>query len=161
MSPPTAPHAPSDPGASVDPRRIEAAIGRLLQVGTTVAALLVFAGAFLYLARHGRALPDWSSFRSVPDDLRSPAGIVLLALAGDDRGLVALGMLVLVATPVARVALSVVAFALLRDRKFVVIASIVLAGLLASLAGVLPHGADRHSEAVEPPTRSAPAEPPH
>lgn len=44
-----------------------------------------------------------------------------------------LGLLVLVGTPIARVATSLVAFALERDRLYVVLTSIVLAILLASV----------------------------
>jgi uncharacterized membrane protein len=46
-----------------------------------------------------------------------------------------LGLLLLVATPIARVALSLVAFMRQRDRRYVLITAIVLAILLFSLAG--------------------------
>ena len=45
------------------------------------------------------------------------------------------GLLLLIATPVARVALSLVAFVLQRDRLYVGITAFVLALLLASLVG--------------------------
>ena len=56
---------------------------------------------------------------------------------GDGRGLIQLGLLVLVATPVARVAGSLIAFVFLRDRTYVVLTSIVLLLLASSLAAVV------------------------
>jgi len=49
--------------------------------------------------------------------------------------LIQLGLLLLIATPVARVAFSVVAFAMQRDRLYVAVALIVLAVLMYSLMG--------------------------
>jgi uncharacterized membrane protein len=51
------------------------------------------------------------------------------------RGIIQLGLLLLIATPIARVALSVVAFAIQRDRLYVVATLIVLAVLMYSLTG--------------------------
>jgi uncharacterized membrane protein len=70
-----------------------------------------------------------------PVDLRSVSGIVRDALALRERGLIQLGLLLLIATPVARVAFSVAAFAMQRDRLYVVVALIVLAVLMYSLMG--------------------------
>jgi uncharacterized membrane protein len=55
------------------------------------------------------------------------------ALAMRGRGIIQLGLLLLIATPVARVAISVVAFAVQRDRLYVAITLLVLAILLCSL----------------------------
>ena len=51
----------------------------------------------------------------------------------NSEGLMQLGLLLLIATPVARVVMAVVGFALERDRLYVVVSLIVLAILLASL----------------------------
>ena len=56
-------------------------------------------------------------------------------LAFRGRGLIQFGLLLLIATPVARVAFSVAAFAIQRDRLYVVVTLIVLAILTYSLAG--------------------------
>jgi uncharacterized membrane protein len=50
------------------------------------------------------------------------------------RAIVMAGLLLLIATPVLRVAISVLAFVYQRDRTFVVITSVVLALLLTSFA---------------------------
>jgi uncharacterized membrane protein len=61
------------------------------------------------------------------------SGIVTGAVSWHSRGLILFGLLLLIATPVARVAFSVVAFALQKDRTYVVVTLIVLAVLLYSL----------------------------
>jgi len=68
-----------------------------------------------------------------PTDLRTLSGIVRDALALRGRGIIQLGLLLLIATPVARVAFSVAAFAIQRDRLYVVVTLMVLAILLYSL----------------------------
>jgi uncharacterized membrane protein len=54
---------------------------------------------------------------------------------GRGRGLIQLGLLFLIATPIARVGFSIVGFALERDRMYVIFTLIVLAILLYSLLG--------------------------
>jgi uncharacterized membrane protein len=70
-----------------------------------------------------------------PTDLRSVSGIVTDALSLQARGIIQLGLLLLVATPVARVAFSAFAFAQQRDRTYVMVTLGVLAVLVYSLVG--------------------------
>jgi uncharacterized membrane protein len=114
---------------------VDELIGNLLRVGVTLAAAVVLFGGSIYLARHGLAAPHYHIFVGEPADLRSVSGIVRDALALRGRGLIQLGLLLLIATPVARVAFSVVAFAMQRDRLYVAVALIVLAVLMYSLMG--------------------------
>jgi uncharacterized membrane protein len=114
---------------------VEQWIGNLLRAGVTLAAAVVLVGGGIYLARYGRATPQYHVFRGEPADLRAISGIVKKALAFHGRGLIQLGLLLLIATPVARVAFSVAAFAIQRDRLYVVVTLIVLAVLVYSLAG--------------------------
>ena len=116
-------------------QKVEEGIGNLLRVGVTLAAAVVLFGGSIYLARHGRTAPQYHVFRGEPADLRTISGIVKAALAFQGRGLIQLGLLLLIATPVARVAFSVAAFAIQRDRLYVVVTLIVLAVLVYSLAG--------------------------
>jgi uncharacterized membrane protein len=104
-------------------------------VGVTLAAAVVLFGGSIYLVRHGRTAPQYRVFRGEPADLRTISGIVKEALVFQGRGLIQLGLLLLIATPVARVAFSVAAFAIQRDRLYVVVTLIVLAVLVYSLAG--------------------------
>jgi uncharacterized membrane protein len=112
---------------------VEQLIGRLLQVGVLVAAVVVIAGGAALLARYGRTPADFRVFRTEPSPLRSVGGIVRGALALDSRAVVQLGLVLLIATPVARVALTLVAFVLQRDRLYVALTALVLALLLYGL----------------------------
>jgi uncharacterized membrane protein len=136
-SEPGAPQPAPDPRPRWDDDAIERLLAYLLQAGVLLATLLVLAGGIVYLLRHGGSTPHYSQFVGEPEELSSVGGIIRSALTGEGRGLIQLGLLVLVATPVLRVAGSLVAFALLRDRTYVVLTSIVLVLLAASLAAVV------------------------
>jgi uncharacterized membrane protein len=115
-------------------QRVEEIVGNLLRGGVLLAALVVLAGGGIYLARYGGTAPDYRVFHGEPADLRSVSGIAVDALEWRSRGIIQLGLLLLVATPVARVAFSIFAFAHQRDLTYVFITSIVLGILLYSLA---------------------------
>ena len=125
----------SKPSVAWTDQRVEIIIGNLLRAGVLLAAATVLAGGATYLARHGMAAPLYQVFRGEPSDLRSITGILADAATFRGRNIIQLGILLLIATPVARVAFSVVAFALERDRLYVVVTLMVLAVLLFSLAG--------------------------
>jgi uncharacterized membrane protein len=113
---------------------VETLVGNLLRAGVLIASAVVFAGGLLYLLRYGSALPDYRVFRGEPADLRGTAGIVRDARSFEGRGVIQLGLLLLLATPVARVALTVFGFARQRDWLYVAVTLFVLAVLLYSLA---------------------------
>ena len=125
----------ANPARQWSDQDVEEWIGNLLRAGVTLAAAVVLFGACVYLARHGHEVPQYHVFVGAPTDLRSISGIIKDALAFKSRGLIQLGLLLLIATPVVRVAFSVVAFAMERDRLYVVVTLIVLAVLTYSLAG--------------------------
>jgi uncharacterized membrane protein len=112
---------------------VEQIVGNLLRVGVLLAAAVVLLGGVLYLTEYGRGRVNYGRFQSEPADLRSPVGVVKLALAGDSRGLIQVGLLLLVATPVARVVFSVYAFARQYDWLYVGVTLLVLGVLLYSL----------------------------
>jgi uncharacterized membrane protein len=116
-------------------KRVEQILGNLLRAGVTIAAAVVTLGGVIYLLRHGLALPQYHVFQGEPTDLRGPRGILNEALSFHGRGIIQLGLLLLIATPVARVIFSVVAFALERDYVYVAITLVVFAVLVVSLAG--------------------------
>ncbi len=114
--------------------QLERVLGSLLRAGVLTAAAFVLAGGVVFLARHGGEAPAYHVFRGEPSDLRSVAGILRDSAAASGRGLIQLGLLLLIATPVARVVFSVGAFALERDGRYVAITLLVLAVLVYSLA---------------------------
>lgn len=114
-------------------QRVDVVIGNLLRAGVVVSAAVVFAGGGIYLFRHGMETPNYHIFRGEPADLRSLSGILHDALALRGRGLIQFGLVLLIATPVARVAFLICAFARQGDRLYALIASIVLALLIYGL----------------------------
>jgi uncharacterized membrane protein len=118
--------------------RVEETIAALLRFGVMLAAAVVLLGGIVYLGRHGREQPHYKVFLGEPTDLRSVTGIAQDAAAGSGRGLIQLGLLLLIATPVARVAFSVAAFGLEKDTLYVVVTLAVLTLLVLSLTGHTP-----------------------
>jgi uncharacterized membrane protein len=116
-------------------QRIENIIARLLRAGVLAAALVVIGGAVPYLAARRGVRVDYHSFHNEPAELKTVQGIFASAFSGAPRGIMQLGLLLLVATPVARVVFSVFAFAIEGDRLYVFLTMIVLAVLLYSLFG--------------------------
>jgi len=110
-------------------------IGVLLRVGVLASALIVLFGGILYLARYGMTVPNYGIFRGEPPIWRSVLPIINSAFSLNPGGIIQLGLLLLIATPIARVVFSVCAFALQRDRAYVFVTLIVLGILLYSLMG--------------------------
>jgi len=115
--------------------RVDQLLGNLLRLGVIIATIVAAIGGVFFLARHGLEPAGHQVFHGEPAELRSVSGIVRAALALHTAAIVQLGLVLLIATPVARVAMSLVAFILQRDRVYVVVTSIVLALLIFSLTG--------------------------
>lgn len=115
-------------------RRFELLLGQLLRLGVMLSAVVVFAGGLLYVMKFGAQMPQYGIFRGEPTDIRYASDILRDALAGHALGIIQLGLVLLIATPVARVAFSVVEFAAERDWLYVATTLLVLAVLIYSLA---------------------------
>jgi uncharacterized membrane protein len=110
-------------------------MGALLRTGVVLAAAIVFVGGVLYVTRHRVPVTDYRVFHGEPGDLRTISGIFHEALSFSGRGLIQFGLLVLIATPVARVAFSFFAFLYERDWTYVFVTLLVLGLLIYSLFG--------------------------
>jgi len=128
----------ADTGRDWGDRRLEIVLATVLRTGVALSGIVVLAGGLVYLARYGHEIPDYRVFRGEPAALRSVGGIVAAARSFDGRGLIQLGLLLLVATPIARVGFSLAGFLRQRDWLYVVVTAIVLIllgyGLLGGLA---------------------------
>jgi uncharacterized membrane protein len=113
--------------------RMEAQVGMLLRIGVLSSAAVILLGGVLFLAHHGRSIVDFTVFNGTPPELRRPGTILLRALHGDDLAIIQCGILMLIATPVARVAFSVFVFLEEHDFLYVTISAVVLLILLYSL----------------------------
>jgi uncharacterized membrane protein len=134
----SAPHHTSPPAAWND-HRIELIIGTLLRAGVLLSAGVIFLGGILYLVRNGHAIVAYHTFHGDLSSLRSFSGIARGVAQLSGRAIVQLGLLLLIATPVARVIFSAFAFAFERDYRYVVFTLIVLAILLYSIFGAQFH----------------------
>jgi uncharacterized membrane protein len=121
--------------APMSDQEVDEIIGTLLRWGVVLAAAVVAIGGLWYLAQYGTGKPNYRFFHGEPRDLRSLRGIFTGLPGFHCLDVIQLGVVLLIATPVARVAFSVVAFHLQRDRAYVAITLIVLAVLLFSLLG--------------------------
>ncbi|MBV9389847.1 MAG: DUF1634 domain-containing protein [Chroococcidiopsidaceae cyanobacterium CP_BM_ER_R8_30] len=116
---------------------VEQSVSYLLRAGLVIASSTVLVGGVLYLIRHGLEPAEYQVFRGEPFLFRSPNGVVTAVSLGSSRGIIQLGLLLLIATPVARVAFSLLAFLLQRDLTYVIVTLFVLAGLTFSLIGIV------------------------
>ena len=116
-------------------QRIENILGKLLQSGVMLAATVVMIGAAIYLKRHAWEPVGYSVFRGEPSEYTTVRGILHGVATLRGRGFIQLGLLLLIATPVARVAFSVWGFVEEKDKMYVTFTLIVLAVLLYSLFG--------------------------
>lgn len=118
--------------------RLERIVGTLLRMGVLVAAAVVLSGGIWWLAVAGQEVPAYQQFHKATPELRQVTALVASLTHPRPETVIQLGLLLLIATPIARVILALVAFALERDRTYVVIALLVLGVLLYSL--VFPYG---------------------
>jgi uncharacterized membrane protein len=116
--------------------KAEIIISTLLRAGVTVSLAVVVLGTVLTFIHHPTYLTNPEDLAQLtrwggetPQSLRALfAGI--LALRG--KPIIMFGLLLLIATPVFRVAVSVVIFLIQKDRTYVLLTLIVLALLLTS-----------------------------
>ncbi len=103
-------------------------IGWILQGGVMLSAAVILAGVIMLSLQPNKFAPQ--RLEIFPQTF----GQVWTGLLGlHPQAVIALGLLLLIATPVMRVAVSIVAFAVEHDRRYVVLTSIVLIILLFSI----------------------------
>ena len=112
--------------------KMEIAISRMLRAGVSAAAFVVLVGWILYLRQTHGIESDYHHFHGVP----SPADRFTPVFEGvrhlNSRSIIRLGILLLIATPIMRVAFCVYSFATQKDKLYVVVSGIVLTVLLYS-----------------------------
>ncbi len=116
-----------------DDTRIEMWLGNLLRAGVIVSASVVVAGAAWYLVRHGHEAPAYHTFKTIPENTDGMRAVLSGVAQAHSRSLIQLGLMLLIATPVARVVFSLFAFLHERDYLYVAITAIVLGVLMFSL----------------------------
>jgi uncharacterized membrane protein len=114
-------------------KTLENLIGILLRSGVLAAAAIVSISGVVFVAQHHAEHPAYASFHLEADNLRTIGGIIRSSRHLQSDAIIQLGLLVLIATPVLRVALAAVGFYLERDRLYLAVSLIVLTILLLSL----------------------------
>jgi uncharacterized membrane protein len=120
-------HQPTD-------KELESTVARMLQVGVSLAAIMVFIGGALLLRHPELPVQNFSQFHPVASSLRSIQGITVAAFHFRPQAIVQFGLLLLITIPVIRVLFCVVGFMRQRDKLYTLVSSIVLVILLYSLA---------------------------
>ena len=114
---------------------VEQFIGNLLRWGVIIAAAVTAIGGLIFLVGHGGSIADYHVFRGQPESLKSVSDVTKGAASGDSTAIIQFGLLLLIATPITRVALSLIAFFKQHDRTYVIVTAVVLGLLLYSLLG--------------------------
>ena len=127
----TAPQ-PASPKSWTD-LRIEILVGIFLRTGVLLAAAIVLTGGILYLAQSHGPRPNYQHFQAEPAQFTHLTPILHGVATLNPDSIIMLGLLVLIATPVARVGMCIVGFLFERDHLYTAISAIVLVILLYSL----------------------------
>ncbi len=114
-------------------RAMEIVIGQMLRYGVVGSGVVVAAGGVLYLGKSYGVATRYATFHATAPSLRTIAGVLHGVGRLDPESLIQLGILLLIATPVARVVFCLVGFLVQRDHVYVAISLLVLAILTYSL----------------------------
>jgi len=120
-------------------RDVDQYIGKLLRYGVLLSCAITSFGGIIYLFQRKGQMPD---YRSIPSELPFPgveaylrelSTILPRVMAFDGAAIIQLGVVVLIATPILRVAFSAITFLIERDYLYVAITLIVLSIIIANM----------------------------
>lgn len=120
-------------------RDVELYIGKLLRYGVILSCSITLFGGIIYLFQQHGSIPDYSPtpsgepFPGVTEYLRELSSILPKIMEFDGAAIVQLGVIVLIATPILRVAFSAIGFLIEKDYLYVAITLIVLAIILLNM----------------------------
>lgn len=117
---------------------IQQLIGQLLRLGVVTASIIVFTGGLVYLYRHGHeTIPHYQTFAGESAGYTTIAEIFKGIALFKGRGIIQLGVIVLIATPILRIFFSLIGFVLEKDKLYIIITSIVFLVIMISMVGGL------------------------
>ena len=117
---------------NITPRQMEMFIGRMLRVGVCTACAIAIVGGILYIVQKGGTQVDFAEFTSSMA-VESIGDVIRGVLALDAISVIQLSLLILIATPIMRVAVSVIAFAIEKDLLYVIITLAVLSIIIFNI----------------------------
>lgn len=121
-----APSIRSSGDSGFDDEKMEWTMGLLLRLGVLLAATVVIAGGAMYLGDHHGTQVSYKKFVGHPISVRHPAEMT----GPTSLAVLDVGILLLVAVPIARVAFAVVAFLVERDWLYTAVSVLILAVLV-------------------------------
>jgi uncharacterized membrane protein len=114
--------------------RVEVLVSLVLRIGVLLALIIVLAGGAMYLRQHYRDFASFQHFNGEDSDLRSLESIWVSALRMRSDAWIQLGLVVLIATPITRVLMSAIGFAIDGDRLYFAVSAIVFGVLMYGLS---------------------------
>ena len=119
-------------------RDIEQFIGLQLRFGVIAASVIVFIGGLVYLSQSGgMSIPPYHQFAGTQAGFTSLDEIFTGMRQMNAKGIIQFGVLVLIATPILRIAFSLFGFILEKDKLYICITLIVLTVMMVSIFGGL------------------------
>ncbi len=117
---------------------IEQFIGLQLRYGVVISSLIVLVGGLLYLGQSGQmALPAYHEFIGTKAGYTSFGQIFSGIKQINAKAIIQFGVVVLIATPILRIAFSLVGFIFEKDKLYIIITLIVLSVMMVSIFGGL------------------------
>ncbi|CVK15244.1 Uncharacterized membrane protein [Apibacter mensalis] len=114
-------------------RDVELYIGKLLRYGVILSSIITITGGIIYISQHPDQQLNFKTFVGAPNYLRELTTLLPAVIKFDGMAIIQLGVAVLIATPILRIAFSIVAFAIEKDRMYIVITCIVLAIIVSNM----------------------------
>ncbi|MBS1919087.1 MAG: DUF1634 domain-containing protein [Bacteroidetes bacterium] len=113
---------------------IEVTLGNLLRWGVMLSSIIVLIGGIIYLAHYGGTRPDYKTFHGLLEPYHSLATIFSGVKKLKGEAIIQLGVVILIATPVARIIFSIFGFIREKDILYIFIALIVLGIIVTSMS---------------------------
>ncbi len=123
---------------SFQEKDLQSFIGNLLRLGVVISMTVVVAGLILFLFQNGTSIAHYETFNE--DNAFRLADFWANLKSGNSKAIMELGVMALIATPIARVLFTMIGFWLEKDRLYTIIAMIVLLIISFSLIfGITSH----------------------
>jgi uncharacterized membrane protein len=113
--------------------KLDIFISNILRAGVALSAAFVLSGGIFYLVQNAFAPALYHTFTARPSELLNLHGMVANIRAFNNLGIIQLGLLILIATPVIRIVTSLTVFVIQRDRLYTAVTFIVLCILMYSI----------------------------
>lgn len=116
--------------------QLQTSLTRLMIGGVVVSAAIILIGLIWFVTAHSSLKLDDHIFKGEPKYFENPVSMVSRALdegaIGERRSVVMIGVMLLLITPLVRVAFAAFGFAAQKDRLYTVISLVVLSVLIVS-----------------------------